>query len=119
MFNLANSLFCFSSKNMLAFEYLKALCRDDEVRMDFLEHSLKVSMIHCCFEGFTYCGNCCDKYKRMKYLFEVSWHQSRNLSYDQKKKLFVICSIRYTDIFVELYKNFYAALSSVPSLNIR
>ena len=57
---------------MSVFEYLRVLCRDDDLKMDFLEHSLKTNKVQCYYdpEDLTYCGKCCGECK-MRYLFEI------------------------------------------------
>ena len=95
------------------FAYLKVLCKDDELTMDFLDYSLEPNKVHCvddpCISGCAYCGRCTKKCKRMIYLFQVFWYLNTDNSYE-KNRVFVTCSIKYIDIFVKLYEEYYVSL---------
>ena len=95
------------------FAYLKVLCKDDELTKDFLDYSLEPNKVHCvddpCISGCAYCGRCTKKCKRMIYLFQVFWYLNTDNSYE-KNRVFVTCSIKYIDIFVKLYEEYYVSL---------
>lgn len=75
---------------MSVFQYLKALSADDAFAMDFLERSLENNKVCCLndpqlFGGFTCCVQCCDKCKKMNYLFEIFWHYNKNIARTEKE----------------------------------